>query len=158
MKKTFWTLIIGALLGIGGYWLYQRAQSKGQLDQARDRMSYAVWKAGKSIKETAEEVKAELGKTGVVVRDKAKTATDAVGAAVSDTAVTAAVKAKLLGESGLRGVSVETAQGVVTLGGTVTSHEDIARAMKIALETDGTRRVVSRLQVSAEKPAGAPAP
>ena len=156
MQKTLLLLLTGILLGAGGYWLYQRAQSKGQLDQAKDRMTYAVWRAGKSIKEAADEVKAELGKTGVVVRDKAKSASDAVSAAVSDSALTTGVKAKLLAESGLRGVGVETEQGVVTLSGTVSSHEDIARAMRIALETDGTRRVVSRLQMSAEKPPTAP--
>jgi hyperosmotically inducible protein len=156
MKKTILILLSGVLLGVGGYWLFQRAQNKGQLAEAKDRVTYAAWKAGKSLKEAADEVKAELGKTGVVVRDKAKSASDAVSAAVSDSAVTAGVKAKLLAESGLRGVGVETAQGVVTLSGTVSSHEDIARAMKIALEADGARRVISHLQVSVEKPASAP--
>lgn len=156
MQKTLLLLLTGALLGVGGYWLFQRAQNKGQLAEAKDRVTYAAWKAGKSIKEAADEVKSELGKTGVIVRDKAKSASDAVSAAVSDSAVTTGVKAKLLAESGLRGVGVETTEGVVTLSGTVSSHEDIARAMKIALEADGVRRVVSRLQISAEKPADPP--
>ncbi|MFM1768409.1 MAG: hypothetical protein RJA22_938 [Verrucomicrobiota bacterium] len=156
MKKPILLLLTGVLLGAGGYWLFQRAQSKGQLDEARDRMSYAVWKAGKSIKEATDEVREELGKTGVVVRDKTKSATDAVSGAVSDTALTTQIKTRLLGESGLRGVGVDTDRGVVTLSGSVATHEDIARAMKIALEADGTQRVVSRLQLSAAKPAPAP--
>jgi osmotically-inducible protein OsmY len=89
----------------------------------------------------------ELSRSGQVVRDK----TAAVSNSVSAATVTAAVKGKLLMESGLRAVGVETTDGVVTLTGSVASHEDIARAMKLALETDGVTRVVSKIQVAVTK-------
>jgi|SRR5437868_340094 len=147
MKKMLLVFVIGAAAGAGGYWYVQRSNTQSQLTEARDRVTYAAWKAGKSIKDFALEIKQELSRSGEVVRDKAKSTGDAISA----TAVTATLKSKLLAESGLRGVSVETADGVVTLTGEVASHEDIARAMKLALDTDGVRRVISRIQISAGK-------
>lgn len=152
MKKLFVIFVLGAASGAGGYWFFQQQQPRGRLAEAKDRLMFTAWKAGKSLKEAADEIKAELAKTGIVVRDKAKTATQAVSLTVSDTAIAANVKGKLLAEPGLRSVGVETTQGVVTLTGTVESHEDIARAMKLALEPDGADRVVSKLQLNAAKP------
>ena len=147
MKKVLISFLLGAAAGVGVLLFLQRAQTKTQLDEARDRVTYAAWKAGKSIKEFVDEIKVELSRYGQVVREK----TTAVSNSVSATTVTASVKSKLLMESGLRGIGVETTDGVVTLTGSVASHEDIARAMKLALETDGVIRVVSKIQVAAGK-------
>ncbi len=153
MKKFLLIFLLGAGAGAGGWWFWDRAKTQGQFAETRDRVTYAAWKAGKSLKEAADEIKEEFNKTGIIVRDKAKAATESVTSAVGDTTVTASVKAKMLGDSSLRGVSVETERGVVTLSGAVTTHEDIARAMKLALDIDGAQRVVSKLQLSAAKAA-----
>jgi osmotically-inducible protein OsmY len=147
MKKILLIFLLGAAAGAGGFWYFQQAKTKTQLAEAKDRVTYAAWKAGKSIQEFAAEIKQELSHSGQVVREKAKTTGDAISAA----SVTATLKAKLLAESGLRGVGVETTDGVVTLSGEASAHEDIARAMKLALETDGVHKVVSKIQVSAGK-------
>jgi osmotically-inducible protein OsmY len=47
-------------------------------------------------------------------------------------------------------IDVDTTDGVVTLSGTVKSHEQIVRAMDIAYETEGVYKVVSTLQVKPE--------
>jgi osmotically-inducible protein OsmY len=44
-------------------------------------------------------------------------------------------------------ISVNCTAGRVTLSGTVSSAEDIGRAMVLAMEVDGVREVVSTLQV-----------
>ena len=147
MKKVLISFLLGAIAGAALLWYLQRAKTKSQLDEARDRVTYAAWKAGKSIKEFVEEIKVELARSGQVVREKSTNVSNTVSAA----SVTASVKGKLLTESGLRGVGVETTDGVVTLTGSVASHEDIARAMKIALETDGVTRVVSKIQLAVAK-------
>jgi osmotically-inducible protein OsmY len=147
MKKFLIGFLLGVAVGVALLWYFQRAKTKSELDEARDRVTYAAWKAGKSIKEFVEEIKVELTRSGQVVREKSA----AVGNTVSATAVTATVKGKLLTESGLRGVSVETAESVVTLTGSVASHEDIARAMKLALETVGVTKVVSKIQIAATR-------
>jgi osmotically-inducible protein OsmY len=147
MKKFLIGFLLGVAVGVALLWYFQRAKTKSELDEARDRVTYAAWKAGKSIKEFVEEIKVELSRSGQVVREKSAV----VGNTVSATAVTATLKGKLLAESGLRGVSVETTEGVVTLTGSVASHEDIARAMKLALETDGVTKVVSKIQLAATR-------
>jgi osmotically-inducible protein OsmY len=147
MKKLLLAFVIGAAAGAGGFWFLQQSKTQSQLSEAKDRVTYAAWKAGKSIQEFAAEIKQELSRSGQVVREKTKSTGDAISAAT----VTATLKSKLLATSGLRQVTVETTDGVVTLAGDVASHEDIARAMKLALETDGVQKVVSKIQVSAAK-------
>jgi len=44
-------------------------------------------------------------------------------------------------------ISVNTTEGVVTLSGTVSSSENVSKAMLLAMETDGVREVISTLQV-----------
>ena len=147
MKKVLLSFLIGAAAGVGGLYSLQQAKTKSHLAEAKDRVTYAAWKAGKSILDFAGEIKQELSRSGQVVREKAKSTSDALSA----TTITATLKTKLLAQSGLRGVGVETSDGVVTLSGDATSHEDIARAMKLALENDGVQKVVSKIQISAGK-------
>jgi hyperosmotically inducible protein len=83
------------------------------------------------------------------VREKAKRAGAAVADAATNARITATIKTKLLTEPGLSGLSinVDTTDGFVTLSGTVSSPEQVARAVKIALETEGVYKVASTLQV-----------
>jgi len=147
MKRLLFGFLIGTATGAGGYWLLQQSKTQSQLSEARDRVTFAAWKAGKSIQEFAAEIRQELSHSSQVVREKVRVTGDSVSA----TAVTTHLKTKYLAENGLRGVSVDTTDGTVTLSGEVATHEDIARAMKIALETDGVRKVISKLQLSAAR-------
>ena len=147
MKRFLLIFVLGAAAGAGGYWYLQQSKTKTQFAEAKDRVTYAAWKAGKSIQEFAGEIKQELSRSGQVVREKAKFTGDAISA----TTVTATLKSKLLAEAGLRRVGVDTTDGTVTLTGEVATHEDIARAMKLALETEGVHKVVSKIQVSSGK-------
>jgi hyperosmotically inducible protein len=96
-----------------------------------------------------EDIKEELERTGTVVRRKA----EKVGAAIADAAanakITAAIKTKLAVDSQLSSlkISVDTTDGLVTLSGSVGAYDEIGKAIRIALETDGVRQVVSTLQV-----------
>ena len=74
--------------------------------------------------------------------DDATPHSDSVGAAITDTAVTAKVKAKLLDDSRLKGskISVTTTNGAVTLTGSGSS--DAASAAKeLASSVDGVKSV-----------------
>lgn len=69
--------------------------------------------------------------------------------AVTDAALTAAVKTKLLGDpkvSGLK-IDVDSKEGVVTLTGTVKSQAEKDEALRLARETDSVRNVVDKLTV-----------
>jgi len=69
-----------------------------------------------------------------------------------DAAITAKIKARYAIDHDLSvfGISVNTTDGRVTLAGNVTSHQQIGKAMLIAMETDGVREVNSTLQVKSQ--------
>jgi osmotically-inducible protein OsmY len=96
-----------------------------------------VGEAGQAAKEAGRDVKQEAGQ-----------AADRAGAAVSDAAVTSAVKSKFLADtavSGLR-IEVDTDGGVVTLNGTVSTKAEADRAVSLARDTAGVTRVVNNLR------------
>lgn len=68
---------------------------------------------------------------------------------VDDVAITAKVKAKLIGEDSLSaaGINVDTADNIVTLSGSVASAHDKDLAEDIASKVPGVESVDNRLQV-----------
>jgi osmotically-inducible protein OsmY len=76
-------------------------------------------------------------------------ASDKAGAAVSDAAISSAVKSKFLADTAVSGlkIDVDTDSGVVTLKGTVASKAEGDRAVALARDTNGVRRVVNDLRV-----------
>lgn len=68
---------------------------------------------------------------------------------ISDTTITSQIKAKYLAESVLKGskIHVTTQDGSVTLKGLLSSSEDINNAIKIAIDTQGVKEVVSELKL-----------
>jgi hyperosmotically inducible protein len=100
------------------------------------------------------DVQGELSRYGVVIKEKAREAGNAIADATSDTRATAAIKAKLttaVGASTLANISVSTSDGVVTLSGTVDSNDEITKAVNVAYGTEGVRKVYSTLQVKGAK-------
>jgi hyperosmotically inducible periplasmic protein len=83
------------------------------------------------------------------VRDTADRAAGTTGAAVSDAALTAAVKAKLVADPTVGGLSidVDTDSGVTTLSGRVKAAAEKAQALKLARETDGVKSVIDKLTI-----------
>jgi hyperosmotically inducible protein len=77
-------------------------------------------------------------------------AAEQVGRAISDTAITAKIKAAILAEPGLKvmQIDVETTNGVVMLTGTVDSRSDRDKAGLIAAGTDGVKDVENQLTVA----------
>ena len=95
------------------------------------------------------DIKTELEKSGKVIRRNLEKAGQAVADATSDVRIKTAIKAKLIADPKLSALSiaVNSTDGIVTLSGSVSAYDDISRAMRIALETDGVREVNSTLQV-----------
>lgn len=82
---------------------------------------------------------------------------DGIGAALSDTAITAKVKSTLMGEDSLRysEISVTTTNGVVTLEGTASGQNASAEATKKALAVDGVKSVDNELTTPSASKAAA---
>ncbi len=153
MKKLLFGFMVGMLVGAWGYW-YMMGKPNPDLSAAGDKLMTGAGKVKGAIQEKlgeirTEDIKEELSRTGTVVREKARSAGTAIADATSDARITTAIKAKLLKEPGLSSlkIHVETTDGLVTLSGAVSSHDDIAKAMRLALGTEGVNKVISTLQV-----------
>jgi hypothetical protein len=94
---------------------------------------------------TPDEIKADLQKTGEVVRSNAK----AAGETINDARLVAQINAKLVLDADLsaRSINVDCSGGKVTLRGSVPSEALLGRAVALALDTSGVVSVLSKLTV-----------
>ena len=81
--------------------------------------------------------------------DKTRDAARSTASAVSDTAITAKVKAGIFKEPELKSmaINVDTEKGAVTLSGFVDSKAEADKAAKVAREVDGVTSVKSDIKV-----------
>jgi hyperosmotically inducible protein len=80
---------------------------------------------------------------------------DSLGAAVSDTAITAKVKSRFIGDDRLKGsdIKVTTTNGVVTLTGKATGSDAKDAAETLAKDVNGVRSVDDQLRTAGESAA-----
>jgi len=154
--KVLFALLLGVVIGAAVVWFYNTNQGKSTMRSTGEQIESATKSARDTIQDKLkvldlrpEQVGEDLARTGQVVRRKAREAGQAIADATADARVTAAIKAKLLADRELSAlsISVNTTEGIVTLSGTVSSPENISKAMLLAMETESVREVVSTLQV-----------
>jgi len=152
--KPLISFILGVVVGVASHWYFTQPRNQIAVADAREDARQTAAAVGQTLKETFDPavIKDELAKTGKVIREKAKQAGDTISDTTANARTTAAIKTKLVQDAGLSAfkIDVDTADGVVTLSGTVNSHEEIARAMNLALETEGVQKAISTLQVKAK--------
>jgi len=158
-------LILGIVLGAVGFWFVQKkahehpeaeqryeqsaAQLRGNATEAAHNMSDALRAKLDTLDLRPDQIKEELTRSGKIFRRKAQEGGDPVVSAASDARVITETKAKYAADATLSAgsISVDCAQGHVALSGTVSSPEEIGRAVAVALDTDGVRDVTSTLEV-----------
>lgn len=152
--KAFLSFVFGVLVGVAGHWFFTQPRSGTARASATENARDATADAGRSLKETfnPDNIKDELARTGRVIREKSRQAGAALADATANARTTGAIKAKLIEDTGLSAfkIDVDTTDGVVTLSGTVSTPEEIAKAMELAWDTEGVHKVVSTLQVKAK--------
>ncbi len=86
---------------------------------------------------------------GAQIGEKVAVGASAAQRALENGALTAKIKSKMALDDTISasGINVDTADGVVTLSGTVRSEAERTRAVQLARETAGISRVVDRLVV-----------
>jgi osmotically-inducible protein OsmY len=91
-----------------------------------------------------------LRATGRVVRRKVSEAGRQLEESTRDARTTARLQGRFALDPELKGreIEVDTNDGRVTLKGRVDSHEELARAIRMAVEEDDVLEVTSTLQVS----------
>lgn len=160
--KSFVFFLLGIVVGASAYHFYLArettvvattpapgetlAERTGEkAAQMRDAVAdkFAQWDL------TPERIKADLQKTGEVVRAK----TAGAGEKISDARIVTVVKSKYVLDRDLSAldINVDCSAGVVTLRGTVATEELIARAVVLAMETDGVASVVAKLMPEVKK-------
>jgi len=148
------------MIGAAALWYFGTSEGRSQAKVAGDQIGNAAASARDTIEEKlrtlkigTNDIKDELARTGTVVRRKAQEAGHAIADATADARTTAAIKTRLLTQRDLSslGISVNTTGGIVTLSGSVSSPEEVSKAMLVALETDGVQQVISTLQVKPRK-------
>jgi hyperosmotically inducible protein len=155
--KTLVVLIVGILLGAGAFWVYSTKDGQSASKSASDQVESAAKSTRDAIQEKIraaldlkpDQIKEDLDRKGKVIRRKAREVGDAFADATADARITGAIKGKLLANKDLSavGISVNTTAGVVTLSGSVSSTDDIGKAIMLAMDNDGVREVISTLQV-----------
>jgi osmotically-inducible protein OsmY len=165
MRAFFNGLILGIILGALGYWFVEKkAREHPEVQQKYEQAvsetfsnasvtAHSTSDALKAKLDTldlrTDEIKNELARTGQIVRRKAQDIGEQAADAASDTRTTAEIKAKYAMDSTLSvwKISVSCNQGHVALSGTVSSVDDVGKAVALALEAGGVRDVTSALTV-----------
>jgi osmotically-inducible protein OsmY len=165
MRAFFNGLVLGILFGIVAYWYFQRqaathpeaeqryeqaaAQTMSNATVTAHNVSDALRAKLETLDLDTDQIKAELSKTGEVVRRKAQDIGAAAVSTASDARAVAEIKSKYAMDSSLSAwkISVSSNEGHVKLSGTVKSPEDIGKAIALALDADGVRDVTSTIQV-----------
>ena len=131
-----------ALIAVAGCDKPNPAESAGkQIDQSMQKM-------GQRVDQVTDRAKEQVAKTA----DRAKEQVAKTGQVLDDTAITAAVKAGIIAEPGLKvlKIDVDTKDGQVTLTGSADSAENVQRATQVASSVQGVKSVDNRIAVSSK--------
>jgi osmotically-inducible protein OsmY len=154
--KTLIVLVLGIAVGAAAVWFYSTYRDDPRMRSAEQKVEHAVKTTSDAAQDKIrelhlrpEDIKAELARTGPIVRSAASDAAHAIADATADARITGAIKTKLVASRDLSAlnISVNTTAGVVTLSGFVNSAEDVSKAILLAIEIDGVNKVISTLQV-----------
>lgn len=109
--------------------------------------------AGKKLDETASDAGKKVSEATDKLDKKLSDAGNKTGTAIEDTEITTRVKTAFLAETGLDSLkmTVDTVNGVVTLGGTVDTAALNDRAKALAAGVPGVKDVVNHLTTTAGK-------
>ena len=142
IKGCVLTASLLALIAMAGCDKPNPAESAGkQIDQSMQKM-------GQRVDQVTDRAKEQVAKTS----ERAKEQVAKTGKVLDDTAITAAVKAGIIAEPGLKvlKIDVDTKDGQVTLTGSVDSAENLQRATQVASSVNGVKGVDNRLAVSSK--------
>ncbi len=154
--KAFLLFLLGVIVGAFGWELYTESKHTAATPTAALQPTLADRaQAGASdLKDTvstklvewhltADDIRADLAKTGQVVRSNARVA----GAKISDARILTVIKAKYILDHDLSAldINVDCTAGDVTLRGSVATPELIGKAVALALDTDGVLHVTAKL-------------
>lgn len=98
---------------------------------------------------TPTDIKADLEKSGRIVREKTLATGEKVGGVLDNARIVTVINGKYVADSDLSAlkINVDARDGVVTLNGTVGTEALAGRAVALALDTDGVKQVIGLLRI-----------
>ena len=165
--RFFKGLVAGVLLGAGSMWLFQESRRNAPQNEAeirfRDQAARAIDAAGEAAYHLGEalwaklealdllpdDVMEELARKGSVVRRKPRDSEMPPPDPAADARIALLVRQKFTGDVHLSlwDIGVTCGGGHVVISGTVPSPELVSKAVVLAMETPGVRKVTSTLAV-----------
>lgn len=130
-------LLLLAIVGVGGVAAFNYWSENG-------------WPVRPRVAELEAQIaKQQAARLAAQAAARAGDAASLVGDTVSDSALTAKIKSKMVldDEVKARGIDVDTSDAVVTLTGVVGSTDERNRAVRLARETKGVTKVIDKLRV-----------
>ena len=159
MLKVIYSFVLGVIVGALGFWYFVHGPGQGKLERAVDEAAAGAGKLKQSIQQSltnlsASEIQQEIERSGMVVREKARAAGTAIADSAANAKLAATIKGKLVSDLGKAGfdINVDANDGLVTLSGSATSLDHIARAVKLSIDTEGVHKVISTIQLKSAKP------
>jgi osmotically-inducible protein OsmY len=169
MKTAIFIFLVGAAAGAYALFTFQEKRAAATdstkpaeasaphptsslSDQAREEAKAA--KAAVAAKLAAwhltpDEISKDLSRSGEVVRTKAEAVGDSIASATANTRIVTTIKAKYTLDKELSGRAIAVAcdNGHVTLSGSASNPTLIAKAVALALDTEGVTQVTAKLAV-----------
>jgi len=145
MKKHIIVFIVGLAVGSSCYWTFRDGPLASKVRENR-----LVQKVSEEVDELASNrLKEEMEKQGKIVMSKPA---ESSIPKLENGLLSDLVKAKIAAEPMLSDSSIkeDVKDGEVSLQGSAASYEQVARAMRLALECDATRTVVSTIKVKSK--------
>ena len=117
-------------------------------ENAGRKVDQAVAKIGNKAEQAGQKIENKMDQMAQGAREQTAMASQKL----DDAGITAAVKAGILAEPGLKvlKIDVETVQGVVTLTGSADSPMNVDKATQIASGVQGVKSVDNRVAVSSK--------
>ena len=116
---------------------------------AGEKAEDTAYDAKEKVEDTAHDARVRTEDAAHDTKVATENAADKTGEAITDAAITSEVKTKFLADPDVAGlkIDVDTSNGVVTLNGTVKSKAEMDKAMAMARDSKGVKRVVSHLKM-----------
>src|SRR5690242_20960206 len=103
MMRVILALFVGLLVGAAAMWFYGSGRGRSAVHTTGQQIDSSTKSARDAIQEklkawdlTPQDIKEDLARTGEVIRDRARQASQAIADSTADARITGAIKAKLL--------------------------------------------------------------
>jgi len=126
-----------------------KGEAESRIDAGGHDISDAAHDSADAVKGAAHDAKVATEDAAHGAKVKTENAASKSGEFITDAAITSEVKTKFLAEPGVSGlkINIDTNDGVVTLSGNVKSKAEADKAVAIARQSAGVKRVVNNLRV-----------